>query len=154
MHKELPEGGILIFVTGQQEVNSTVKKLRKIFPARSENELESEEDEDLDEVMEKASKQMMRKRRKKKGAKTKAERLAEKDKLLVPKVNLDDFSAVPLDDTENDANVEVADSDEDDEEEQGGDELVQGLKVGKHVIRIFLPECLVQHKIFECKRTT
>jgi len=32
VHKRLPAGGILIFVTGQQEVTTLVKKLRKKFP--------------------------------------------------------------------------------------------------------------------------
>ncbi|XP_008191976.1 probable ATP-dependent RNA helicase kurz [Tribolium castaneum] len=32
IHTKLPEGGVLVFVTGQQEVNSLVKKLRAKFP--------------------------------------------------------------------------------------------------------------------------
>lgn len=32
IHAKLPEGGILIFLTGQQEVNNVVRKLRKAFP--------------------------------------------------------------------------------------------------------------------------
>lgn len=32
IHNKLPEGGILIFVTGQHEVNHLVRKLRKTFP--------------------------------------------------------------------------------------------------------------------------
>lgn len=37
IHTKLPEGGILIFLTGQQEVNYLVKKLRKAFPFRVES---------------------------------------------------------------------------------------------------------------------
>lgn len=32
IHAQLPEGGILVFLTGQHEVNSLVRKLRKAFP--------------------------------------------------------------------------------------------------------------------------
>lgn len=32
IHKKLPPGGILIFLTGQQEITTTVKRLRKEFP--------------------------------------------------------------------------------------------------------------------------
>jgi len=34
IHKRLPAGGILIFVTGQQEVTTLVKKLRRKFPGK------------------------------------------------------------------------------------------------------------------------
>ncbi|XP_015114763.1 probable ATP-dependent RNA helicase kurz [Diachasma alloeum] len=34
IHTTLPEGGILIFLTGQQEVNTVVRRLRKAFPHR------------------------------------------------------------------------------------------------------------------------
>lgn len=35
----LPEGGILIFVTGQQEVKSLVRKLRKAFPLKHSSKI-------------------------------------------------------------------------------------------------------------------
>ena len=35
IHKTLPQGGILVFVTGQDEVNRLVKKLRQVFPSRN-----------------------------------------------------------------------------------------------------------------------
>ena len=34
IHRTLPEGGILVFVTGQDEVNRLVKKLRQTFSAK------------------------------------------------------------------------------------------------------------------------
>ena len=34
IHRTLPDGGILVFVTGQQEVNTLVQKLRKLFPPK------------------------------------------------------------------------------------------------------------------------
>ena len=38
IHKTLPNGGILVFVTGQDEVNRLVKKLREVFPSRNHEE--------------------------------------------------------------------------------------------------------------------
>ncbi|XP_065192083.1 probable ATP-dependent RNA helicase DHX37 [Sycon ciliatum] len=35
IHRELPEGGILVFVTGQQEINWMCSSLRRTFPAAS-----------------------------------------------------------------------------------------------------------------------
>ena len=37
IHRELPAGGILVFVTGQQEVNQLVNKLRRSFPGSINN---------------------------------------------------------------------------------------------------------------------
>lgn len=39
INTKLPEGGILIFVTGQQEVNLLVRKLRKAFPLRHKSKI-------------------------------------------------------------------------------------------------------------------
>lgn len=39
INTKLPEGGILIFVTGQQEVNSLVRKLRRAFPLRHKSKI-------------------------------------------------------------------------------------------------------------------
>lgn len=32
IHRQLPDGGILVFLTGQQEVNALCRKLRHTFP--------------------------------------------------------------------------------------------------------------------------
>ena len=32
IHRQLPDGGILVFLTGQQEVNARCRKLRQTFP--------------------------------------------------------------------------------------------------------------------------
>ncbi|KAJ8917251.1 hypothetical protein NQ315_002268 [Exocentrus adspersus] len=104
INTKLPEGGILIFVTGQQEVNSLVRKLRKAFPLRHKEqilersaELRENGDEDVEEGMRTA----LRKKRKLK---------------ILPEINLDDYS-VPGDTEhasdddditdEDDSNVEV-----------------------------------------------
>lgn len=90
IHTKLPEGGILIFVTGQQEVNMLVKKLRNAFPfqrsnkkskgvlkngdATSEgNDSSNEDGPEVDNDLE----QTLRKKKKK--------------IVAVPEVNLDDY---------------------------------------------------------------
>ncbi|KAJ3185761.1 ATP-dependent RNA helicase dhx37 [Gaertneriomyces sp. JEL0708] len=45
IHTKLPSGGILVFLTGQQEIQVLVKKLRKAFPQKQDRELESVEHE-------------------------------------------------------------------------------------------------------------
>lgn len=40
IHRQLPDGGILIFLTGQQEVNSLCRKLRQTFPGVKPKEAE------------------------------------------------------------------------------------------------------------------
>ena len=48
IHNTLPDGGILVFVTGQQEVNILVKKLRAKFPGKVHNkDIEEEELENV-----------------------------------------------------------------------------------------------------------
>ncbi|KAI8822433.1 P-loop containing nucleoside triphosphate hydrolase protein [Fimicolochytrium jonesii] len=46
IHTKLPPGGILVFMTGQQEIQVLVRKLRKEFPMKQANELEPNEIED------------------------------------------------------------------------------------------------------------
>lgn len=56
IHTTLPEGGVLIFVTGQREVNHLLKKLRKAFPLKHfkkkdshiDDKKESSEEEEAD----------------------------------------------------------------------------------------------------------
>lgn len=45
INTKLPDGGILIFVTGQQEVNLLVKKLRKAFPLRHKTKILAKNEE-------------------------------------------------------------------------------------------------------------
>ena len=44
IHRKLPEGGILIFLTGQNEITTLVKKLRNEFPFKKKSKVEYEED--------------------------------------------------------------------------------------------------------------
>nr|CAI5835938.1 unnamed protein product [Callosobruchus analis] len=91
IHTKLPEGGILVFVTGQREVNWLVRKLRSAFPyngkrALKENEAnagesqEAKDDETAGEEVDdegEEAKKWQRKRRKVK---------------IVPRIDLDDYS--------------------------------------------------------------
>lgn len=79
INTKLPEGGILIFVTGQQEVNSLVNKLRKVFPLRHKNKIleKIRETTDVDKEIEEGMKKALNKRKKMK---------------IIPEINLDDYS--------------------------------------------------------------
>ncbi|XP_044763597.1 probable ATP-dependent RNA helicase kurz [Coccinella septempunctata] len=79
IHSTLPEGGILIFVTGQQEVHQLVTKLKKKFPyveSKKKAELKEEDQEDEEDIWD----------GKKKKGKNK------KNKIILPRINLDDYS--------------------------------------------------------------
>ncbi|XP_048505748.1 probable ATP-dependent RNA helicase kurz isoform X2 [Athalia rosae] len=128
IHTQLPDGGILIFLTGQQEVNTVVRKLRKAFPIRNRklllkqqevkqkekaeetnsNNGESDEDLDMDRVARNA-----RKNKKK----TK--------EIKLPELNLDNYDITPPDDTEGD--LLDAEENEDGEEDESDDEDVKNL---------------------------
>lgn len=89
IHERLPEGGILVFVTGQQEVNVLCSKLRKMYP---NNNLNGEEIKENGE--EKASdeeEELKITGRKKKRAKKVSDKPEIKDIKIkdAPKVNLD-----------------------------------------------------------------
>ena len=114
IHSTLPEGGILVFVTGQQEVNILVKKLRAKYPGKHYRHCE--EEEEMEQMLTSA------KKNKKKGVLA-----TEKVSRLVPDIDLSDYNPQPLDDTETDVQRDD-DEDEDDlgedpeeeEEEQSG----------------------------------
>ncbi|KAG7212083.1 hypothetical protein KM043_012436 [Ampulex compressa] len=106
IHTRLPEGGILIFLTGQQEVKSVVNKLRKYFPLKKrkgipkkplkqeknknsketeKKNIEEEKDTSEDEsYFDEAIRSNKQKRKK---------------QLELPEINLDDYSVIPTDDT-------------------------------------------------------
>lgn len=109
IHTKLPEGGILIFLTGQQEVNNVVRKLRKAFPYKApskaakksdnakkedeENKVQQYSDPDNSDDDEYNIRMAI------KHAKRAKKKLA--SQLALPQINLDDFS-LPMDDTEAD----------------------------------------------------
>lgn len=78
IHNTLPEGGILVFVTGQQEVNYLVNKLRRAFPKNSKEKRTTESPNEDDSGDDFDSKKMPRK--------------SKKAKQNLPEINLDDYS--------------------------------------------------------------
>lgn len=101
IHRELPEGGILVFLTGQQEVNTLVRKLRQRFPGQTLPNLKEE----------KAWATAARKE--KIGRKSKA---LPNVPMVLPEVDLSKYSIQPLEEDEAD---ELVEEDEDDDEELG-----------------------------------
>ncbi|CAD1475900.1 unnamed protein product, partial [Heterotrigona itama] len=139
IHTRLPDGGILIFLTGQQEVNFIVRKLRKAFSTKNKketantkessqktddslketedaenkndnsNESDNNDDDDDDDFR---CKEAIR-----------YNKLRQKKKIQLPDINLDDYSVIPADDTyedligaEDDEEVQLdEDEDEDDD---------------------------------------
>ncbi|XP_063237576.1 probable ATP-dependent RNA helicase kurz [Bacillus rossius redtenbacheri] len=81
IHTQLPAGGILIFLTGQQEVNSVVKKLNKTFPLRG-SRAGAEGVDDGEDDGARRKKKMKRKEKKAR-------------RRVIPEVKLDDYPAGP-----------------------------------------------------------
>ncbi|XP_073675155.1 probable ATP-dependent RNA helicase DHX37 [Garra rufa] len=104
IHRMLPPGGILVFLTGQAEVHSLCRRLRKAFPYRPHREhtdsMETEDD----------LKQSKRAKKKK--------------NVSLPRINLDNYSALPVDEGDEDRQAGI---DEDDFE---GSDLE--LELGDH----------------------
>ncbi|XP_047494432.1 probable ATP-dependent RNA helicase kurz [Penaeus chinensis] len=122
IHRQLPDGGILIFLTGQQEVNTVVRKLRSTFPTHSGNNGE----------IKKSAYQRKKEDLKAKKEKRKSGQL---QKIVLPKVKLEDFvSAFPDDaegevdeledrgaDDRDDSDLDLDEDDEGEEEGKGGE---------------------------------
>ncbi|KAJ8711067.1 hypothetical protein PYW07_008309 [Mythimna separata] len=118
IHTRLPEGGILIFVTGQQEVHYLVRKLRAAFPYRKDvnysklitkNKSVSDADaaldsepEDIESDDDEVEKEMKRARKARR-------KLKQKSKTL-PKINLDDYDM-----PDDDGQADLVDDDDDSE---------------------------------------
>lgn len=130
VHTKLPEGGILVFVTGQQEVKQLVKKLRSLFPytgrgkevapEKEEEEvdkLDYSDDDDMDRIFNVRKAIKHQKKNKKNFV----------HQLNLPKINLDDFQ-MPGDDTEADFNDDdlLDEGDEDEVDEKLNEMLVAG----------------------------
>ncbi|KAG1714283.1 putative ATP-dependent RNA helicase DHX37 [Nymphon striatum] len=98
IHRKLPEGGILVFVTGQQEVKTLCKKLENTFP-KVNNQIESE-DEDENACEDKAV--------------TPNSNRALK-KLKHAKISLNDYDIEPLDNDELELDDEIEGSIDDSE---------------------------------------
>uniref|UniRef100_A0A8C1NHA2 Activating signal cointegrator 1 complex subunit 3 n=1 Tax=Cyprinus carpio TaxID=7962 RepID=A0A8C1NHA2_CYPCA len=83
IHRMLPPGGILVFLTGQAEVHSVCRRLRKAFPYRPHRE----HTEDL----------------------KKAKRAKKKKNMSLPRINLDSYSALPADEGDEDRQAGIDD---------------------------------------------
>ncbi|XP_057318023.1 probable ATP-dependent RNA helicase kurz [Microplitis mediator] len=134
IHTRLPEGGILIFLTGQHEVNSVVQKLRKAFPYKKkrwtatkstiknkdseDNDSNNDDDDDDDEAEELNAMNAIRRIKNKRKLET----------INLPKINLDNYSAVPTDDTQEDFFDDDADDNDDvnlDEDEEEDEDILE-----------------------------
>ncbi|XP_053557822.1 probable ATP-dependent RNA helicase DHX37 [Bombina bombina] len=93
IHRMLPPGGILLFLTGQAEVHSLCRRLRRSFPYHGKSV--------HDEGGEKDSPEEVKKFKKAKP----------KQSVSLPKINLDAYSALPLD--EGDEDRDAVEDDED-----------------------------------------
>ncbi|XP_008572511.1 PREDICTED: probable ATP-dependent RNA helicase DHX37 isoform X1 [Galeopterus variegatus] len=104
IHRMLPAGGILVFLTGQAEVHALCRRLKKAFPARRPWLQGTEDQRDSVEEMRKF---------KKSRARAKKARAA-----TLPQINLDNYSVLPVGEGDEDREAEM-----DDEEEAPGSDL-------------------------------
>ncbi|XP_072351935.1 probable ATP-dependent RNA helicase DHX37 isoform X1 [Scyliorhinus torazame] len=93
IHRMLPPGGILVFLTGQAEVHSMCRRLRRAFPYRpnsSVKEAVAAADDSVEAI------------KKFKKAKHKSN---------LPRINLDNYSAMPVDEGDEDREAGIDDED-------------------------------------------
>ncbi|XP_045152666.1 probable ATP-dependent RNA helicase DHX37 [Echinops telfairi] len=105
IHRMLPPGGILVFLTGQAEVHAMCRRLRKTFPCTRRG-LQREKEDEGDSVEE-------TRKFKKSRARAKKARAA-----MLPQIHLDDYSVLPAGEGDEDREAEM-----DDEEEALGSDL-------------------------------
>lgn len=153
IHTKLPEGGILIFLTGQQEVNNLVRKLRKAYPykpsakakgnsktAKVESPKVENSDKDDDSEDEFNIRRAIREVKKSK------KKLAAQ--MAIPKVNLDEYK-LPSDDTEADLFEMGSDAEIESDSELGSDtnlEHMTALKASQPLWVLPLYSLLPSHK--------
>ncbi|KAI5614107.1 putative ATP-dependent RNA helicase DHX37 isoform X1, partial [Silurus asotus] len=97
IHRMLPPGGILLFLTGQAEVHSVCRRLRKAFPYRPKN-TQNTEMEDAPEELRKFKRQKQKK------------------SVSLPRIDLNNYSALPVDEGDEDRQAGF-----DDEDDEGSD---------------------------------
>ncbi|KAM4576787.1 putative ATP-dependent RNA helicase DHX37 [Odontesthes bonariensis] len=103
IHRMLPPGGILMFLTGQAEVHGLCRRLRKAFPFRKGNAATGEDEEaDTSEAMKRFKK------------------AKQKKTVSLPRIDLDNYSALPVDEGDEDREAGIGD------EEDGGSDLDLG----------------------------
>uniref|UniRef100_A0A672P3L7 RNA helicase n=1 Tax=Sinocyclocheilus grahami TaxID=75366 RepID=A0A672P3L7_SINGR len=101
IHRMLPPGGILVFLTGQAEVHSVCRRLRKAFPYRPHREHTDsmETEEDL----------------------KKSKRAKKKKNMSLPRINLNSYSALPVDEGDEDRQAGIDDNDDEGSDLELGD---------------------------------
>ncbi|KAM6166718.1 putative ATP-dependent RNA helicase DHX37 [Erethizon dorsatum] len=107
IHRMLPAGGILVFLTGQAEVHALCRRFRRAFPASRSQPPGKEDDKDLAEEMRKFKKSRSRAKK----ART----------MMLPQINLDSYSVLPAGEADEDREAEM-----DDEEAALGSDLDLG----------------------------
>ncbi|XP_031583841.1 probable ATP-dependent RNA helicase DHX37 [Oreochromis aureus] len=105
IHRMLPPGGILVFLTGQAEVHSLCRRLRKAFPFRKGNTATAEDEEA-------ETSEAMRKFKKAKQKKT----------VSLPRIDLDNYSALPVDEGDEDREAGIGDEEDGDSDLDLGDD--------------------------------
>ncbi|KAG9354555.1 hypothetical protein JZ751_001267 [Albula glossodonta] len=94
IHRMLPPGGILVFLTGQAEVHSVCWRLRKAFPFRPNCTETGKEDQDTSE-----DRRSFKKTKQKKT-------------VSLPRIDLDNYSALPVDEGDEDRQAGIGDEEE------------------------------------------
>ncbi|XP_061881581.1 probable ATP-dependent RNA helicase DHX37 [Entelurus aequoreus] len=100
IHRMLPSGGILVFLTGQAEVHSFCRRLRNAFPFRKGNTTTGHDEEGADHS------EAVKKFKKAKHKKT----------ISLPRIDLDNYSALPVDEGDEDREAGIAE-----DEDEGSD---------------------------------
>ncbi|XP_029959811.1 putative ATP-dependent RNA helicase DHX37 isoform X1 [Salarias fasciatus] len=110
IHRMLPPGGILVFLTGQAEVHSLCRRLRNAFPFRKSSTVTAEGEEEAD------TSEAMRKFKKAKQKKT----------MSLPRIDLDNYSALPVDEGDEDREAGIEDEDDGGSDIDLGDDPTDG----------------------------
>ncbi|RVE67907.1 hypothetical protein OJAV_G00086520 [Oryzias javanicus] len=103
IHRMLPPGGILVFLTGQAEVHGLCRRLRKAFPFRRGNTAECEDGDTAEDM--------------RKFKKTKHKKM-----VSLPRIDLDNYSALPLDEGDEDREAGIGDEEDGDSDLDLGDD--------------------------------
>lgn len=122
IHNKLPEGGILIFLTGQQEVNYVVRKLRKAFPYRGGGYVKAADDADEPKYSDSDDSDDFDIRKAIRNSKKAKKKFH--SQLALPHISLDDYK-LPSDDTEADLH-DVDSLKSDDDESSSADDAGDG----------------------------
>ncbi|XP_012684041.2 probable ATP-dependent RNA helicase DHX37 isoform X2 [Clupea harengus] len=96
IHRMLPPGGILVFLTGQAEVHTLCRRLRKAFPYRPNRDQQEGEEKDLTVELKKSKKNSKR-------------------TVSLPRIDLDNYSVLPVDEGDEDRQAGIDEEEDDDE---------------------------------------